>query len=412
LIVTAVGWSFLADVVPLYEFYALLFTDNGLSGAQISALFAVWSIVGLLAEVPSGALADRFSPRLALMAAGMLQAAGYAVWLLMPGFVGYAAGFVLWGVGGSLVSGSFEALLYDGLAAAGSADRFARVLGWSRGAGLLAQIPAALAATILFASGGYWLVGWVSVALCVLTAGLAWLIPPVRPPVPAQKPTEPERTEPTQPTEPTEPTESPGEPGEPPGEPVGYLAVLRAGVLESAAHPTVRAAVLAVAMLTGLDALDEYFSLLASGWGVPTVLIPLATLGLPLAGAIGAALGGWANRKSTASLTMIFGCGVAALVAAAVADRPAGLIGLGIYYGLHRMVLVVADTRLQESITGPARATVTSMASLGSEFTALALYAAWAIAGLPVAIVLIAAVAATLPRSLRGRVRRPAGAAW
>ena len=72
----------------------------------------------------------------------------------------------------------------------------------------------------------------------------------------------------------------------------------------------------------------------------------------------------------------------------------------------------MADTRLQESITGPARATVTSMASLGSEFTALALYAAWAIAGLPVAIVLIAAVAAMLPRSLRGRVRRPAGAAW
>jgi len=395
--------------VPLYEFYALLFADNGLSDAQISALFAVWSIVGLLAEVPSGALADRFSPRLALMAAGILQAAGYAVWLLMPGFVGYAAGFVLWGVGGSLVSGSFEALLYDGLVAAGSADRFARVLGWSRGAGSLAQIPAGLAATILFASGGYWLVGWVSVAFCVLTAGLAWLIPPVRPPVPARKPTEPERTEPER-TE-RERIRQAGEPGEPPDEPFGYLAVLRAGIAEAAAHPTVRAAVLAVAMLTGLDALDEYFSLLASGWGVPTVLIPLATLGLPLAGAVGAALGGWANRMSTASLTVIFGCGVAALVAAAVADRPAGLIGVGIYYGLYRMVLVVADTRLQESITGSARATVTSMASLGSEFTALALYVAWAIAGLPVAIVLIAAVAAALPRSLRDRVRRPAGAA-
>ena len=97
--------------MPLYEFYALLFADNGLSDAQISALFVVWSIVGLLAEVPSGALADRFSPRLALMAAGVLQAAGYAVWLLMPGFAGYAAGFVLWGIGGSLVSGAFEALL-------------------------------------------------------------------------------------------------------------------------------------------------------------------------------------------------------------------------------------------------------------------------------------------------------------
>jgi peptidoglycan biosynthesis protein MviN/MurJ (putative lipid II flippase) len=72
------------------------------------------------------------------------------------------------------------------------------------------------------------------------------------------------------------------------------------------------------------------------------------------------------------------------------------------------MVLVVADTRLQESITGSARATVTSMASLGSEVSALALYTAWAIAGLPPVVVLIAVVAAALPRWLRGRTRRTA----
>lgn len=388
--------------MPLYEFYALLFADNGLSDAQISSLFAVWSVVGLLAEVPSGALADRFSPRLALMAAGLLQAAGYAVWLLLPGFAGYATGFVLWGIGGSLVSGSFEALLFDGLVAAGSGDRFARVLGWCRGAGLLAQIPAAVVATVLFASGGYSLVGWVSVALCVLTAGLAWLIPPARPPDAERNPSGP-RAAPT------------GAEGESTGqvtaqneEPDGYLAVLRAGIAEAVAHPAVRAAVLAVAMLTGLDAFDEYFSLLASGWGVPTVMIPIATLGLPLAGAVGAALGGWANRMSTAALTGVFGCGVAALAAAAAVDQPAGLVGVGLFYGLYRMVLVVADTRLQESITGSARATVTSMAALGSEVSALALYAAWAIAGLPLAVVLIAVIGAGLPRWLRGRIRRPA----
>ena len=386
-------------MVPLYEFYALLFADNGLSDAQISVLFAVWSVVGLVAEVPTGALADRFSPRLALMAAGLLQAAGYAVWLLLPGFTGYAAGFVLWGLGGSLVSGSFEALLFDGLVAAGSADRYARVLGWCRGAGLLAQIPAAVAATFLFASGGFPLVGWVSVVLCVLTAGLAWLIPPARPPDADQNPAE------LRPTRPT--TEDLGS-TQPTGEPDSYLSVLRAGIAEAAAHPAVRAAVLAVAMLTGLDAFDEYFALLASGWGVPTVMVPIATLGLPLAGAVGAALGGWANRMSTATLTVLFGGGVAALAAAAVADQPAGLLGVGLFYGLYRMVLVVADTRLQDSITGSARATVTSMASLGSEGSALALYAAWAIAGLPLVVVLIALVAAGLPRWLRGRTRRPA----
>jgi hypothetical protein len=39
------GWAMLADSVPLYPLYALLFADSGLSGAQISALFAIWSAV-------------------------------------------------------------------------------------------------------------------------------------------------------------------------------------------------------------------------------------------------------------------------------------------------------------------------------------------------------------------------------
>jgi MFS family permease len=63
----------------------LLFSDTGLSGADICALFAIWSTVGILAEVPSGAIADRLSRRGALMAASVLQAAGYVLWIVLPG---------------------------------------------------------------------------------------------------------------------------------------------------------------------------------------------------------------------------------------------------------------------------------------------------------------------------------------
>jgi MFS family permease len=132
-----------ADVIPLYPLYAL---------------FAIWSGVAILAEVPSGAIADRFSRRGSLVAAGVLQAAGYAVWISLPGFAGFAAGFVLWGLGGSLVSGSQEALLYDGLDAVGAAEHYALVQGRVATAGLISQFPAAGAATVLFAIGGYPLV--------------------------------------------------------------------------------------------------------------------------------------------------------------------------------------------------------------------------------------------------------------
>jgi MFS family permease len=110
----------LSDVVPIYPLYALMFTATGLSIAQISGLFAIWSAVALLTEVPSGALADRFSRRSCLVASDVLQAAGYVAWVLLPGFHGFALGFVLWGFGGSLASGAKEALLYDGLAALGA----------------------------------------------------------------------------------------------------------------------------------------------------------------------------------------------------------------------------------------------------------------------------------------------------
>ena len=81
--------------------------------------------------------------------------------------------------------------------------------------------------------------------------------------------------------------------------------------------------------------------------------------------------------------------------------HPAALIGVALYYGLYRAVLVVADARLQERITGPARATVTSVANVVAELPSFAVYAAWAIGGTAATTVLIALVAALLPVLLR-----------
>ncbi|MGZ4582365.1 MAG: MFS transporter, partial [Blastococcus sp.] len=65
--------------MPYYPLYALLFLGSGLSDGAISGLFALWSITGFVAEVPTGALADRWSRRGALVLAGVLQAAAFAL---------------------------------------------------------------------------------------------------------------------------------------------------------------------------------------------------------------------------------------------------------------------------------------------------------------------------------------------
>lgn len=373
-------WCAFADAVPLYPLYALLFADSGLSAAEISGLLALWSLVALVSEVPSGAWADRYSRRSALVAASALQGAGYLLWIALPGLPGFAAGFVLWGVGGSLASGSFEALLYDGLAAAGAADRYAAVLGRAEAASLAVQVPIAGVASALFALGGYTLAGAVSVGVCLAAAGVAATLTDVRPP-------------------------GGGAPR------AGYLAGMRAGVAEAVCSAPVRWAALAVALLWSLDGLEEYFPLIAAGWGVSVGLVPLALLAIPLVGALGAVLGERAARLCPMRLLGLMLVASAALAGAGALAHPAGLAGVALFYGLFRLVMVVADTRLQERIDGPSRATVTSVAGMGGELASVALYGSWALGGLGLVTVLAMLCALALaglgPAAARGG---PAGA--
>ncbi|MET7401913.1 MFS transporter [Dactylosporangium sp. NPDC005572] len=370
------GWSLLGGAVPLYPLYALFFTATGLTGGQISVLFAVWSVTSIVAEVPTGAFADRFSRRAALAASGVLQAVGFAAWLVTPGFWGFLAGFVLWGVGGALASGALEALLYDGLAAVGAQDDYVRLSGRVDAAGLVAQVPAAGAAVLLYDLGGYQLAGWVSVGVCLAAGLLALRLP-----------------------------EAPRTADEDDDD--GYFATLRQGVREAAVNSVVRTAVVALAALAGLDAIEEYFPVIAADWRVPTGLNPLA--GLVVTG--GGVAGAWlASRAAGAGrwgqCLMLAGAALAAGVAALL-DVPAGIVLLAVFYGLYRLVLVLVDARLQRVIETGARATVTSVASLATEVSALVLFAAWAAGGLPL-VAALTALLALVPLAARGAAAEPA----
>lgn len=366
-------WSALSEAVPLYPLYALLFADSGLSAAQISGLLVLWSAVGVVAEVPCGAWADRHSRRSAIVAAGVLQAAGHLLWITWPALGGFALGFVLWGVGGALSSGSIQALVHDGLGAAGAANRYAAVMGRAEAAALAVQVPLALAAGVLFDLGGYPLLGIVSVAVCLAAAALASRLPEVRA------------------------TAVAGDGGP------GVAATLRAGLREAHASPPVRSAAIAVAVFSGFDAIEEYFALLSAQWGVPTAAVPLALLAIPLAGAAGATLAARAMGIGRLAMTAGLLAGAAALGVAGVVASPPGLLGITAFYGVHRLVMVVADARLQGRIDGGSRATVTSVAALGSELVAIALFGAWALGGLT----LVTALAAVAAIALGGRLSAP-----
>lgn len=358
------------EAIPLFPVYALLFADSGLSVAQISTLLIVWSAVAFALEVPSGALADRVSRRKVLIAAGLVRAVGFALWVTAPSYTSFAIGFVLWGMSSALGSGTFEALVYDELAAAGAASSYGRLIGTAGTIRLLANVGATLAAAPLVSIGGYALVGWVSAAVCVADAIVSWSFP--------------ERPQVRQVD----------------GGVRGYLRTLRSGLVEAHRNRAVRS-VLIVLVCLGIGAFDEYMPLLVRGYGVPTAVVPLllAAQGVLTAAASWAA-GRWSEARSRWPAAVLL-VGSVALATGALVDHPAGFVGLTAALTAVTYVSVCAQVRLQHAISGAARATVTSVAGLGSECAALATYGA--VAGVSGWLSVAQSVAAmALPMALLG----------
>jgi hypothetical protein len=253
--------------------------------------------------------------------------------------------------------------VYDELRTHGATARYARLASRSRAIGLTAGLVATAAATPLFALGGYRLVGTVSVASCLVMAvvGAGFPAPPRRP---AGTPG---------------PDEDDAELGSEAEARGGYVAMLRAGIAESMSSPPVRRIVLLAAALSGMLALDEYFPLLATSVGAGPVEVPLLVL-LPSLGTVLGALA--AERYATAhrnGLALVIGAGAVGVGAGAALAHPAGFLLVAIGYGLVQLALVVAEIRLQDTIEGPARATVTSVYGFGAEVIAVLMYATYGV---------------------------------
>lgn len=122
--------SALYDCIFAYAIYNVMFHMQGLSFLQISILLAWWAAVAMIAEVPSGALADHWSRQKLLVIAPLIKVLCFIVWYWAEGnFYVYALGFLFWGVSESFVSGTTEALLYDHLVFFNKRDDYERVLG-------------------------------------------------------------------------------------------------------------------------------------------------------------------------------------------------------------------------------------------------------------------------------------------
>jgi len=320
--------------------YALLFADAGLTTAEISSLFVIWSVVSFTAEIPSGAWADTWSRRRLYALGALLTALGYLSWTVWPAYPGFALGFVLWGLGGAFGSGTLEALLHDSL---DDPSEYARIAGRGGTVAILSMLAATLLATPVFLLGGYVLVGLLSTVVALAAGVLALGFPESSSSDPAG--------------------------------PVGYLDTLRAGLRHARSGRAVVWALVVAALVPGFTALDEYLPLVTRATGVPVAYAGLFFAVPALFMALGSELAGRRSHLGPRSLGVVLAVASVLLAAGGLSGHVAGMLPIGAAFGLLQFAIVRSETNLQEVTPSAVRATVLSVSGFAAEVVAVALYA-------------------------------------
>lgn len=161
---------FFFSAVWLY-FYRLFITDQ-----QVGLLDGMAFAIGLLAEVPSGALADKFGRDKMIRIGQLLIAGGILVQALTGSFMPFFVGQTIMMVGFSFMSGADEALFFEKLGFKRDSTRWRKLV--TRGS------QAALTAGLIATALGGWLhtinprVPWILTALAFVVA--TYLIWPVK----------------------------------------------------------------------------------------------------------------------------------------------------------------------------------------------------------------------------------------
>jgi MFS family permease len=117
-----------------YPVFTILFLDYGLTIEQFALLNTVWALVIVLAEVPSGALADILGRKYLLVGTAVIMTAEMCLLAFVPLdnptliFAVFLVNRVLSGLAEAMASGADEAIAYDSLIAEGKAEDWPRVL--------------------------------------------------------------------------------------------------------------------------------------------------------------------------------------------------------------------------------------------------------------------------------------------
>jgi len=315
------------DLCFAYAVYTIFFSLRGMSVVQIALLLSWWSLTSILLEIPTGALADCWSRRAMLAIAPLIKALCFVAWFLADGhFAVYGLGFLLWSLGSALVSGTQEALLFDTLAYYDRRQEYERTLGHGMSYKYLAQAAGAILGGVLASYHIEWAI-LLSVIPLLFTAGIALTF----------------RDVPR--------TESARE--------MHYLQHIRLAIRELRDNPLLRNVgiyLLGISIVGETEEFDQLYYHL--------VHLPVAAFGAMMClEMLLSALGVRLAHHMKGNLTAFSGLPLLAGCCLLLAWRFPSYAGIGLIllaYAAVAPVSILAESRLQHSITGVSRATITS----------------------------------------------------
>jgi MFS family permease len=159
-----------------YPVYTLFLLWNGLNFAQIGLIATIQSVVVVTAEIPTGYVGDRIGRRNSLAIGAALMAVSNLSYLVATDFAGFTFTFVMLSFGGTFVSGSGDAWLYDTLKEHDIESEFTRVKGRARAIGQWVSAVSLVAGGFLYAANRYYPF-YAGVAVALLSLVLVLRLP-------------------------------------------------------------------------------------------------------------------------------------------------------------------------------------------------------------------------------------------
>lgn len=335
-------FKFFDDFVLIYPLYAVMFTDFNMEPWQVATLLAIWSATALLLEVPSGVWADTYSRKNILFVGQVIRSLGYVSWLLFPNFIGFLAGFVLWGAKSALTSGTFQALIYDELKLFNREDEFTKILGKTKTLSFIAILVASVLASPAILLGYPFVLILSSIA--VLIAGISIVTIPK-----AQK------------VESTYEKE--------------YCSLLKEGLASAFKNAVVFRLIIFLSLAFALGgALDEYWPIFANEAGLPQYGLGLFLGVMSGSQAVASYVAHRFKEYTNPFFYLLFILNGTLLFAAGYLFNVPALLLLIAFSFVFTIIQIVFEGRLQHAIASTTRATVASVSGFLIEIAVLIVY--------------------------------------